>query len=305
MSEQWDEILEIVVRTRSSPRIAEAIWGRFRGALLSPLGLETAWAGPTTDPCKAFCKCRNRSQQSQCLAECRECNSDPRFLCGSCSGGYACSDLASDPWNCGACFNECGGAGPYEYAACNNGRCEYHCESGAVRCDGTCTHLDWDQNNCGACGNVCNEAGPNEYSWCENGQCRSQCYEGTEYCDGTCAFLDWDVENCGACGNVCGGSTPYCSNGNCTECAGGLIPCGGSCVNVTYDPNNCGACGNVCGGSTLYCSAGRCTDCAGGRRHLQRGVHRCQLGQQQLRGLRQRLPAPVWLLLWCVSQCLR
>jgi hypothetical protein len=44
----------------------------FAGAVLSPLGLGTVWAG--TDPCRAFCKCSNRAQQSQCLTACRACS---------------------------------------------------------------------------------------------------------------------------------------------------------------------------------------------------------------------------------------
>jgi hypothetical protein len=263
MSEHWDEFsksLSEPVPRRESLRRLGAV---FAGAVLSPLVLATAFGAKRRDPCIDFCKCRNKSQQSQCLAECRACNSDPRFLCGNCSGGYFCTDFANDPWNCGGCFNECGGAGPYEFPVCNNGLCEYRCESGAVRCNGTCTHIDWDQSNCGACGYDCGEAGPNEHFWCENGQCQSVCYEGADRCDGTCVFLDWDVENCGACGNVCNGSTPYCANGVCSACLPGLTPCGGSCVNMAYDSNNCGACGNVCGESTPYCSAGQCTDCAG------------------------------------------
>ena len=54
----------------------------FSGAALEPLGLSTAWAG-TQDPCKAFCRRRNKSQQNQCLAACRECNGSTSRLCGS------------------------------------------------------------------------------------------------------------------------------------------------------------------------------------------------------------------------------
>ena len=262
MSEQWDEFTKSLsepVPRRESLRRLGAV---FAGAVFGSFGLKNAIGAPNSDPCKAFCKCRNKSQQSQCIAACRDCNSDPRFLCGSC-GGYACTDLGSDPWNCGACFNECGGAGPNEYAACINGLCEYDCVSGAVRCDGICTNLTWDQTNCGACGNVCPEPGPNESSWCDNGQCRSICYEGADYCDGVCTFLDYDVDNCGECGNVCGASSPYCNNGICTECLPGQTLCDGSCTSTSWDSNNCGGCGNVCGGSTPYCSGGQCTDCAG------------------------------------------
>src|SRR3990172_8664043 len=106
----------------------------FAGALLSPLvlglgGSEAAGGGHPnrrrrslrraggTDPCKTFCKCRNKKQQDQCLAACRACNNDPRRLCGSC-GTYTCANLSSDP-NCGACGNNCGSRGQ----TCCGGRC--------------------------------------------------------------------------------------------------------------------------------------------------------------------------------------
>jgi hypothetical protein len=262
MSNAWDEFSKSVAE-ESFPRreSLRRLGAAFAGAVLGSVGLKSVWVGPRVDPCKAFCKCGNKSQQSQCLTECRECNSDPRFLCGNCSEGYACADLANDPWNCGACFNVCGDAGPYEYPVCNNGRCEYHCESGADRCNGTCTHLDWDSHNCGACGNDCGEPGPNEYSWCENSQCQFACYEGADYCNGTCTYLGSDPENCGECGHVCGESAPFCSNGVCIAgdepCPGGLTRCNGICTNLAFDTINCGGCGIVCGGGET-CSGGIC-----------------------------------------------
>ena len=239
MSHQWDEFsksLSEPVPRRESLRRLGAV---FAGAVLGSVGLKPAWAARTTDPCKAFCKCRNKNQQSQCLAACKECNNDPRWLCGNCANGYACTDLASDPNNCGGCFNHCGESGAYEYAACVDGRCEYDCVSGAVRCNGTCTVLNSDQYNCGTCGNICDEPGPNEYSWCENGRCEYACYEGADYCDGTCTFLNSDPDNCGACGRVCPEVAPFCTNGTCAD-----EHCNGADLN--WDNSNCGFCGNVC-----------------------------------------------------------
>src|SRR4029453_999719 len=135
------------------------------GALLSPLGLGTAWAGGR-DPCQTFCRCSGKSRQDACLAACRACNSDTSRLCGSCASGYVCTDLASDLNNCGACGNVCW-PGPLEDAACFDGTCVYQCAEGAVRCGGTCTFLEWDPDNCGACGNACPEAAP----YCTQGGC--------------------------------------------------------------------------------------------------------------------------------------
>src|SRR6187551_1803681 len=71
----------------------------FAGAVLSPLGLGTAWArGP--DPCKSICKCRKKAQQNDCLTACKACKGGTRRLCGAC-GSYYCADLANDIYNRG------------------------------------------------------------------------------------------------------------------------------------------------------------------------------------------------------------
>src|SRR4029453_5031064 len=65
----------------------------FAGAILGPLGLETAWAGKQ-DLCSAFCKCRNAKQQNQCLDACKKCSGNTSRLGGSC-GSYTCCSIAS------------------------------------------------------------------------------------------------------------------------------------------------------------------------------------------------------------------
>jgi hypothetical protein len=189
MTHHWDEFSkslaeELVPRRESLRRIGLVL----AGAVLSPIGLGTAFAARKArqqDPCKAFCQCRVKKQQNACLAACKACGNDPRYLCGSCAGGYACTDLASDPYNCGACGYVCDEPGPSEYGACINGRCEYVCAEGAVRCEGTCTFLGWDSDNCGACGLVC---GDDEN--CAGGVCQPElipvCPSGGYCGDGKC-----------------------------------------------------------------------------------------------------------------------
>ena len=180
MSHQWDELLkslaeESLPRRESLRRIGVVL----AGAVLSPLGVGTAWARGR-DPCKAFCRCRNKSQQQACLAACNACYGDTTRLCGSC-GSYVC----------------CREPGPWEYGACINGNCEYACAEGAVYCDGFCTFLRWDPNNCGACGNVC----PADTA-CTGGVC-GECPGEQVNCGGECVYLSSDHQHCGTCFNDC------------------------------------------------------------------------------------------------------
>jgi hypothetical protein len=269
MTHHWDEFSkslaeESLPRRESLRRIGFAL----AGAVLAPLGLNSARAaskgGRTTDPCVAFCACRRKSDQNQCLRVCRACRDASGTLLGSCgnyfccaggesSCGSYCADLANDPSNCGACGYVCAEPRPYEYGACIDGECRYTCAEGAVYCDGFCTFLGWDPYNCGACGNVCPESAP----YCNQGEC-SGCPSGTALCGGQCVDLLSDPYNCGACGNVCDESTT-CSQGVCNPCVLPFILCGGVCVNPGSDSSNCGACGNVCPDG-FACSSGACWD---------------------------------------------
>jgi hypothetical protein len=218
MSSHWDEFSkslaeESVPRRESLRRLGLVV----AGTVLGPLGLESAFAGKS-DPCKSFCRCRNKRQQDQCLKACKACNKNVNRLGGSCgnyfccgtgqtSCGSYCADLSRDPYNCGACGYLCEEPGPYEYGACVDGMCQYACADGAEYCDGLCTSLDWDPDNCSACGNVCPEAAP----FCTRGICT------TTYCEG--ADLLYDRYNCGACGRVCGGDE-VCDFGTCVYSGG-------------------------------------------------------------------------------------
>jgi hypothetical protein len=219
------------VSRRDTLRLLGAV---FTGAVLTPLGLGTAWAGGP-DPCKTFCNCPTRAQQSQCLAACTACNGVTSHVCGSC-GNYACDDLLDDP-NCGACGNNCGAIGE-------------------TCCGDHCADLANDVNNCGACGSVCAAAPANEVVTCEFGTCDYDCAPGTLDCNGTCTPVNSDPANCGACGHVCAASTPYCSGGVCSDCPPPLTDCG-ICVDLNNDNANCGACFVFCADG-FVCSGGTC-----------------------------------------------
>lgn len=263
MSHQFDEFSkslsdESVPRRESLRRLAAV----FAGAVLSPLGLDTASADPlyarrrasapnrrrAPDPCEAFCRCRNPKQQSKCLAACRACGGDTSRVAGSC-GSYVCcstascngvcSDLNSNS-DCGACGNNCSA-------------------SGQTCCNKRCADLKTDAANCGACGRVCPSG-----TQCVNGAC-SECLAGQTKCGTVCVNLSSDAANCGACGNVCTPGTT-CVNGTCGAniCAAGLTWCAYGCVNLLTDPFNCGACNNQCASSEACASgfcAGICVGC--------------------------------------------
>ena len=217
--ERLDEVSKLLAESVPRRESLRRIGAVLAGAVLSPLGVGTAWArGP--DRCKSFCKCSNRAQRNQCLAACRACNGNTSRLCGSC-GAYACcarsaaccngycTDLDNDFDHCGGCGAWCDDPAPYEQGACVGGECVYGCVAGAIVCNGRCTPVNSDANNCGACGNVCPQSAP----ICNQGAC-GDCPPGTDF--------NWDSSNCGGCGIVCPEQTS-CGWG---YCEGLCIGCG-------------------------------------------------------------------------------
>jgi hypothetical protein len=208
MTHHWDELSKSLAQPLPRRDSLRRLGLVVAGAVLGPLGFESTFAGKA-DPCKSFCKCRNKRQQDQCLKACNACNKDPSRLGGSCGNYYCCgagqtscgnycADLAHDPYNCGACGIVCDEPGPNEYGSCIDAACQYFCSHDAVRCDGTCIAVNWDSSNCGDCGIVCPPEAP--------------------YCVwGACSFCPADLA---ACGTGCCASGEICVDGMCQPAPG-------------------------------------------------------------------------------------
>jgi hypothetical protein len=97
----------------------------------------------------------------------------------SAAGDIVVSDTSTDPQNCGACGNVCGG-GQNATAACVAGSCTIGgCGTGFADCDGSAvngceTSVLADEANCGGCGLTCSSS-----QFCSQGLCRPQCPPGT------------------------------------------------------------------------------------------------------------------------------
>ncbi len=101
-----------------------------------------------------------------------------------------CTNLQTDPSNCGACGASCGAP-----MVCVAGTCRIACPAPQTVCGGQCVSFQTDPLNCGACGNAC-PAG----QMCSIGRCGVSC--------------DRTLATCGAGvdGGVDGGAPSYCAD---------------------------------------------------------------------------------------------
>jgi hypothetical protein len=141
------------------------------------------------------------------------------------SSSCGCSDLQTDPANCGACGNVCGSA------ACQGGQCVPGCPSGQV-----CAFF-------GPGVGFCVESCPKYV-----GLQMTACGTSAPYCALTAA----DPDNCGSCGTQCP-SGETCAGGSCAAACLSYALCGSGA-----DATTCGF-GQECadGGCVAACAAGQ------------------------------------------------
>jgi hypothetical protein len=112
-------------------------------------------------PCLPGLVCRSRLEPDHIMSFDRYCQ-PPLCIAGQTLCGTTCSDLTSDPMNCGACGTSCGPGW-----TCSNANCV--CRAGRTVCGTTCADLTTDPTNCGSCGNSCAPG-----LTCVNGSCVKQ-----------------------------------------------------------------------------------------------------------------------------------
>jgi len=176
--------------------------------------------------------------------------------CAATRCGASCSDLMTDPANCGGCGHTCVGT-----QICAAGLCQPSCSAGRVACSATCVDTQIDAANCGSCGRVCAVG-----DTCASGLCVAPqtCASATAtVCSGSCVDPRTDVLNCGACGHACTAGR-VCAEGVCTlTCASPTTLCSDTCADLSIEHANCGTCGNLC--STFDdCVKGLCKDSSQG-----------------------------------------
>lgn len=139
------------------------------------------------------------------LAACTDdklCPSD-QLLCGD-----ACTPVATDAANCGACGNVCAAG-----EECSGGFCR--CPDGRADCGGACVDVLSDPAHCGACGTACPGATLCTTDGAGATSCRDACAEPSQTaCGRACVALASDPQNCGACGRACG-TNERCEAGAC------------------------------------------------------------------------------------------
>ena len=169
---------------------------------------------PTNAP--VCCECDHES--GECIGGC--CDKASNCCPGGRPGSGTCTNVLSDPDNCGHCGNACPAG-----QRCSGGACVTTCPPGKTLCGHTCVDTTRDITNCGQCGNICGTSFPG-------------------CCGGQCVNLSDNNSNCGVCGNACPPGR-LCAGLQCVCEGTGRLCQGGQCQN--------GAC--VCPTGLTYCAA--------------------------------------------------
>ncbi|MEM9863999.1 MAG: hypothetical protein AAF938_20535 [Myxococcota bacterium] len=149
--------------------------------------------------------------------------------CTRCDG--ECTDLQTDPMNCGAC----GQAAP-RGVPCSAGVAA--CPDSMIECDGNCVDPLVSVEHCGGCnagydGGLCSDGVPT-------------CIAIHTPCGNTCVNLRTDEQHCGACDRpVPRSERASCRDGE-IRCGFERAYCDGDCRYLPTDDEHCGACGNAC-----------------------------------------------------------
>jgi hypothetical protein len=177
--------------------------------------------------------------------------------CGTGSSAI-CTNLSSDPNNCGTCGKVCPSA-----EACVSGTCACTNSADPNFCGSVCTNTNTDTNNCGSCGNICPASTPN----CSGGTCSAPlatvcttapCANNTITCtnnktNGACtateaAFVQIDINT----KLVTGSPTGTVADGaNATTCLGCLN--NSQCIDIGKITGL--ECGDITGANSSFTSA--------------------------------------------------
>ncbi|MEZ4429243.1 MAG: LamG-like jellyroll fold domain-containing protein [Nannocystaceae bacterium] len=156
----------------------ECNWGSEYGHDYDCVDGECVWCSDGT-PCADFCCPKGWSCTGGCTPPCGPSEAD-------CWGD--CTDLNTDPENCGGCGLPCMASG-----VCVDGVCELPCQVGETACGDVCADLEVDPLHCGDCDTACPMAmiGVSE---CLNSLCQLTCPDGYLPND--------DVSDCTNCGTA-------------------------------------------------------------------------------------------------------
>src|SRR5262245_61818242 len=119
---QFDELSKTLALGLTRRGALRQLGGGLAGALLASVGLRTARGAPPVTNCAGYCRSLgftpgNGNAYGNCVSNCSNCVQGGGQACGGagcCAGtptSYCCSgtctDLTSDPNNCGGCGQVC------------------------------------------------------------------------------------------------------------------------------------------------------------------------------------------------------
>ncbi len=191
-----------------------------------------------TDPrncgrCRRDCKNPTSFKGNYCIdGQCSHCRDASQTRCTPIGGDDYCTDLLTDPRNCGRCGKDCKNPTAFQGNYCIEGQCSHCPDASLTRCapvgvSDYCADLSSDPRNCGRCGRDCKNPTAFQGNYCIEGEC-SRCPNAEEsWCEvfgrgQYCAALDSDEDNCGRCGRSCPGGS-QCSQGECVDAEGSPI----------------------------------------------------------------------------------